>query len=127
MPVAVGGSSVTALVYDQTQRDASDYLMSGSRSFSTETYALVSGSYHAGTSGFRGVENDVVGRFRSGHQINKRPAALSEWRVTTGDPEVAEKIHDILGGDAPQECSGLPGALGHHVLSPQENRRTHRC
>ena len=47
--------------------------------------------------------DDVVGRFRSGHQINGRPAALSEWRVTTGDPEVADKIHEILGGDAPQE------------------------
>ncbi|WGH21384.1 recombination directionality factor [Arthrobacter phage Emotion] len=47
--------------------------------------------------------DDVVGRFRSGHQINKRPAALSEWRVTTGDPEVADKIYDLLGGEAPQE------------------------
>jgi hypothetical protein len=51
----------------------------------------------------KGFQDDVVGRFRSGHQINKRPAALSEWRVTTGDPEVADKIHEILGGDAPQE------------------------
>ncbi|QNJ56531.1 recombination directionality factor [Arthrobacter phage Niobe] len=47
--------------------------------------------------------DDVVGRFRSGHQINNRPAALSEWRVTTGDPEVADAIHEILGGDAPQD------------------------
>jgi hypothetical protein len=62
--LAVFAGGVTALVYDQTQRDASGYLMSGSRSFSTGSYALVSGSYHAGTSGIRGVENDVVGRFR---------------------------------------------------------------
>lgn len=47
--------------------------------------------------------DDVVGRFRSGHQLNGRPASLSEWRVTTGDPEVAAEIHDLLGGDAPQE------------------------
>jgi hypothetical protein len=47
--------------------------------------------------------DDVVGRFRSGHQINNRPAALTEWRVTTGDPEVASEVHDLLGGDAPQE------------------------
>jgi hypothetical protein len=47
--------------------------------------------------------NDVVGRFRSGHQINDRPQALTEWRVTTGDPEVAAKVFDLLGGDAPQE------------------------
>lgn len=45
----------------------------------------------------------VVGRFRSGYQLNDRPAALTEWRVTTGDPEVAAAIYDLLGGDAPQE------------------------
>jgi hypothetical protein len=47
--------------------------------------------------------DDVVGRFRSGHQISGRPAALSEWRITTGDPEVASEVYDLLGGDAPQE------------------------
>jgi hypothetical protein len=47
--------------------------------------------------------DDVVGRFRSGHTLNGRPAALEDWRVTTGDPEVAKAIFDILGGDAPQE------------------------
>lgn len=47
--------------------------------------------------------DDVVGRFRSGYQVDDRPAALTEWRITTGDPEVADKVHDLLGGDAPQE------------------------
>lgn len=47
--------------------------------------------------------DDVVGRFRSGHQLNKRPVALTEWRVTTGDPEVADAIHELMGGDPPQE------------------------
>jgi hypothetical protein len=47
--------------------------------------------------------DDIVGRFRSGHQMNGIPASLSEWRVTTGDPEVAAKVYDLLGGDAPQE------------------------
>lgn len=47
--------------------------------------------------------DDVVGRFRSGYQLNDRPAALTEWRITTGDPEVASTIHELLGGDAPQE------------------------
>lgn len=46
---------------------------------------------------------DIVGRFRSGYQINRRPATLEKWRVTTGDPEVAATIHDLLGGEAPQE------------------------
>lgn len=47
--------------------------------------------------------DDVVGRFRSGYQLNNRPATLTEWRVTTGDPEVADKVFDLLGGDKPQE------------------------
>jgi hypothetical protein len=50
-----------------------------------------------------GFQDDVVGRFRSGHTLSGRPVALSEWRITTGDPEVADKVHEILGGDAPQE------------------------
>lgn len=47
--------------------------------------------------------DDVVGRFRSGYVANKRPVALQEWRVTTGDPDVADKISDLLGGEAPKE------------------------
>jgi hypothetical protein len=45
---------------------------------------------------------DLVGRFRSGYQINGRPAALSEWRITTGDPEVSEAVAQLFGGE-PQE------------------------
>ncbi|QDF14213.2 recombination directionality factor [Microbacterium phage IAmGroot] len=47
--------------------------------------------------------DDLAGRFRSGHQINGTPASLDEWRVTTGDPEVAEAIQKLMGGDPPQE------------------------
>jgi len=54
-------------------------------------------------SGTRRFSDDVVGRFRSGHQIDGTPASLTEWRVTTGDPEVANTIYDLLGGDAPQK------------------------
>lgn len=46
--------------------------------------------------------DDIVGRFRSGHQVDGRPAALSAWRVTTGDPVVAQRVHELLGGDEPQ-------------------------
>jgi len=48
---------------------------------------------------------DVVGRFRSGTQLNGRPVALSEWRVTTGDPVVADRIADLYGG-TPEEWKG---------------------
>lgn len=47
--------------------------------------------------------DDLVGRFRSGYQVNGRPAALTEWRVTTDDAEVATAIQSLLGGDEPQE------------------------
>lgn len=46
--------------------------------------------------------DDIVGRFRSGHQLQNRPVALTKWRVTTGDPEVADAVHQLLGGEAPQ-------------------------
>lgn len=47
----------------------------------------------------RAAQGDTVGRFRSGYQMNDLPHALSEWRVTTGDPEVADEIVNLLGGD----------------------------
>ncbi|GAA2843961.1 hypothetical protein Acy02nite_68600 [Actinoplanes cyaneus] len=47
--------------------------------------------------------DDLVGRFRSGYQINGRPASLQKWRVTSGDPEVATAISDLLRGEKPQE------------------------
>lgn len=40
---------------------------------------------------------DVVGRFRSGYVAGRKPVALQEWRVTTGDPTVAEKVVELLG------------------------------
>ncbi|MEV8056559.1 hypothetical protein AB0P37_08530 [Streptomyces antimycoticus] len=39
-----------------------------------------------------------AGRFRAGMQLNNRPVALSNWRVTTGDPEVADAIASLYGG-----------------------------
>lgn len=50
----------------------------------------------------RGFQSDVVGRFRSGYQINGRPASLTEWRVTTDDREVAQVISETYDGDEPQ-------------------------
>lgn len=51
----------------------------------------------------RNFADDIVGRFRSGYQVNKRPAALTEWRVTSGDPEVLGAVRGLLGGDEIQE------------------------
>ncbi|MFF3140413.1 hypothetical protein ACFVRU_01440 [Streptomyces sp. NPDC057927] len=50
--------------------------------------------------------DDIVGRFRSGRLIKlgtkETPEALNEWRVTTGDPTVADKIAELMGGE-PEE------------------------
>jgi hypothetical protein len=43
--------------------------------------------------------DDIVGRFRSGHQLNGQPAALSEWRVTGSDPVALNQVVGLLGGD----------------------------
>lgn len=41
---------------------------------------------------------EYAGRFRAGMQLNNRPVALSEWRVTTGDQAVADRIAGLYGG-----------------------------
>ncbi|WP_282203919.1 recombination directionality factor [Kitasatospora fiedleri] len=47
--------------------------------------------------------DEVVGRFRSGRMTgtgrSARPESLNEWRVTTGDPAVAARVAEILGGE----------------------------
>ena len=54
----------TALVFDQTQRDASGYLMTSTTAYSTDTYALVSDSYRTGTSHDLFVARDMLGTVR---------------------------------------------------------------
>jgi len=48
--------------------------------------------------------DDVVGRFRSGRLVKMNgkdvPESLNAWRVTTGDPVVAAKISELLGGES---------------------------
>ncbi|MEV0444038.1 hypothetical protein AB0I84_45265 [Streptomyces spectabilis] len=50
--------------------------------------------------------DDIVGRFRSGRLVTMGgkdvPESLDEWRVTTGDPTVAAKVAELLGG-SPEE------------------------
>ncbi|WP_431888698.1 hypothetical protein [Nocardiopsis alba] len=46
----------------------------------------------------RKFTNDVVGRFRSGRMVGKFPESLEHWRVTTGDPVVADALSKMLGG-----------------------------
>ncbi|MFF2543979.1 hypothetical protein ACFVUY_15590 [Kitasatospora sp. NPDC058063] len=47
--------------------------------------------------------DDTVGRFHSGKQDEEGvPVALEEWRVSTGDPEVASAVAQLFGG-TPEE------------------------
>ena len=59
--IAAGG---VGIALDQTQRDSSGYLMTSARSYSTNSYALVSGSYRGGTSNDWYVARDLVGNVR---------------------------------------------------------------
>lgn len=61
--VALAGGGA-ALVFDQTQRDASGYLMTRSTAYSTDTYALVSDSYRTGAAGDWFVARDTLGTVR---------------------------------------------------------------
>lgn len=68
------------------------------RIFETDPDAMPKGSF----------SDDTVGRFHSGRSVNGLPEALSEWKATTGDPEVAAAIAQLLGGqpvetDSPNE------------------------
>ncbi|WP_327254097.1 hypothetical protein [Streptomyces sp. NBC_01244] len=44
--------------------------------------------------------NDHTFSFRSGMVVNKKPVSLAKWRVTTGDPTVADAVAQLLGGSA---------------------------
>lgn len=51
---------------------------------------------------------DLVGRFRAGYVTSSGdPASVTAWRITTGDPDVAETLAEMYGG-TPQEWA--PGS-----------------
>lgn len=62
--------------------------------------------------------DDTVGRFHGGKQENGIPVALSEWRVTTGDPEVAAAIAQLMGGSAVETDSTSENYI--EVLTTQD-------
>jgi hypothetical protein len=59
--LAMVAAGVTVVVYDQTQRDANGYLMTGPTTYDTGTYAFVSESYRTGADGIPGA---LIGTLR---------------------------------------------------------------
>jgi hypothetical protein len=109
--LAAGG---TALVFDQTQRDANGYLMTNSTSYSTDTYALVSDSYRAGASGDLFVARDMLGtvliRTQSPHPVfvGIGPAAAVNSYLAGVRREVATRF-DARQSDFRLQAGGAPG------------------
>ena len=64
--VALGAiaAGTVAIALDQTQRDASGYLMTHARAYDTDTYALVSDSYRTGVAGDVVAPRSLLGRIR---------------------------------------------------------------
>lgn len=60
--------------------------------------------------------DDLVGRFHAGYMVNNRPATVEEWRMTTGDPDVADKLHELFGGDEPQKIA-TEGEFDHELFT----------
>lgn len=53
-------------------------------------------------------QSDVVGRFRSGYQIDGTPASLSAFRITTGDEKLAKQIVKAFGVDPERQDGKEP-------------------
>jgi hypothetical protein len=110
--LAGGGA---ALVFDQTQRDASGYLMTGSTPYSTDTYALVSDSYRTGAAGDAFVARDMLGTVRIRTQSTQTvfvgigPAAAVSSYLTGVRREVATRF-DAAQSDFRLHQGGKPSA-----------------
>jgi uncharacterized protein DUF4389 len=110
--VAGGG---TALVLDQTQRDASGYLMTSPTVYSTNTYALVSDSYRTGAAGDIVVARDMLGTVRIRTQstqpvfVGIGPAAAVDSYLAGVRHEVATRF-DAARSDFRLHSGGKPAA-----------------
>lgn len=49
-----------------------------------------------------GPFDDFSGRFRAGYQDNGMPRSSEHWIVTSGDPELLDKVASLYGGTSPE-------------------------
>jgi hypothetical protein len=111
---ALAGGGI-ALVFDQTQRDASGYLMTDTTAYSTDTYALVSDSYRTGAAGDRMVARDMLGTVRIRTQSTRPvfvgigPAAAVDSYLANVRREVATRF-DAAQSDFRLLRGGAPAA-----------------
>ncbi len=60
-----------------------------------------------------------VGHFQVGRQVDGRPVAVSSWRITTGDRDVADALAGLYGGQP--ELTGQGAGRGYEVLTRCES------
>jgi hypothetical protein len=110
--IVAGG---TAIVFDQTQRDSSGYLMTSSTAYSTNTYGLVSDSYRTGAAGDWFVARDFLGTVRIRTQsstpvfIGIAPAKAVDSYLGNVRREVGTRL-DARGSDFQLHTGGAPAA-----------------
>ncbi len=92
--LAALAGGVAGLVFDRTQRDSAGFLMTDSRLYATQTYALVSDSYRSGAAD-AAVSRDLLGKVRiSAH--SSEPVFLGVGPAAAVDAYVADVGHAVV-------------------------------
>jgi hypothetical protein len=97
--LALLAAGTTAVVYDQTQRDATGYLTTGPSTYATKTHAFVSDSYRTGTDG---IPRGLIGTVRI-TSVGARPVFLGIGPAHAVESYLAGVSREV--GSAP----GRPG------------------
>lgn len=61
--------------------------------------------------------HNTIGRFHAGYLDGITSISLDEWRVTSDDPTVAERIAELFGGEAQTIDGSKEGSVLHEVFT----------